>query len=229
MTFSHDGMYAAAERDLRNGIEYVYGSAVPGDVVEFGCYLGRSAQILASAMAYCDHALSGSQRAHDIAERRLFLFDSFQGFPEATAAPDKASPHVEHHAWGAGMCAGATPGAVKAACVRYLAPERIGVEPGWFKESLHRIPLGTKFAFVHVDCDLYESTFDVLNHLFKHAMFSDGCAVYFDDWYCNRGSPKFGEQKAWRDARNRNASAASITDWGAYGIVGRRFIVHTES
>ena len=93
---------------------------------------------------------------------------------------------------------------------------------------LHQIPAGTKFAFVHIDCDLYESAYQVLDYLFGNDMLSDGCALFFDDWYCNRGNPRYGEHKAMGDIVEKYnlANGRRLTDWGPYGIVGRKFIVH---
>ena len=73
------------------------------------------------------------------------------------------------------------------------------------------------------------STYAVLDHLLGYEHLSDGCAIYFDDWYCNRGSPKYGEQKAWRDiwvGAKHHFSYSGITDMGPYGVVGHKFLVH---
>ena len=81
-----------------------------------------------------------------------------------------------------------------------------------------------RFAVVSVDCDLYESTASVLEYLLGKQTYSDGCVVFFDDWYCNRGSPEFGEQKAWADYTAKYK--IRFTDWGPYSVVGRKFILH---
>ena len=81
-----------------------------------------------------------------------------------------------------------------------------------------------KFSLLHVDCDLYEGTRTVLEHMFSTHALSDGCAILFDDWHCNRGSPQFGEQRAWAECVARYG--VSFTDWGPYGAVGHTFIVH---
>ena len=38
-----------AEQALQDGVEYIYGSGVHGDVTEFGCFQGRTAEVLAAA------------------------------------------------------------------------------------------------------------------------------------------------------------------------------------
>lgn len=228
MSDPHYGMFDVDTVTLKKGIHYVYGSAVDGDVAEFGCYMGRTAAILAEAMAQCDHAYGGSQRMHGLAQRKLWVFDSFEGFPQATTAPDKAAPHIASGAWAAGSCRGGSPEEVRARCGNLIGLDRVAVGAGWFKDTLKTIPKDTRFAFVHMDCDFYESTYQVLDHLFERGMLSDGCALYFDDWYCNHGSPKYGQQKAFSDVREKHWGGLTLhfTDWGAYGVVGRRFIVH---
>jgi len=64
----------------------------------------------------------------------------------------------------------------------------------------------------------------VLEYLLGRQTYSDGCAVFFDDWYCNRGSPDFGEQKAWADYTS-NTGPVSPTG-GRIRSFGRKFILH---
>lgn len=224
MNDPHAGMFDVDAVTLKKGVHYIYGSAVAGDVAEFGCYMGRTAAILAETMAQCQYAYGGALRMHGISRRRLWLFDSFEGFPKASAAADKAAPHIQSGAWGAGTCSGGSPEEARIRCGNLVGMDHVTVTPGWFKDTLKTIPREARFAFVHMDCDFYESTYDVLHHLFSNRMFSDGCAIYFDDWYCNRGSPKYGQQKAWQQFSVKHSTA--YTDWGAYGVVGRRFIIH---
>jgi hypothetical protein len=54
--------------------------------------------------------------------------------------------------------------------------------------------------------------------------YSDGRVVFFDDRYCNGGSPEFGEQKAWSDYTAKYT--IRFTDWGPYSVIGRNFILH---
>ncbi len=212
---------AASRQMLETAVVYAVCCAVPGDVVEFGCWQGDTAEVLAKVMA---ETAGPHDELHGIAQRKLWVFDSFQGFPAATAAPDLVAPHIKAGVWHQGSPAGGTPEAVAQRCGRHIGDARVMVVPGWFKDTLERIPAGTRFAVVHIDCDYYESTIQVLDHLFKNDMMSDGCTILFDDWYCNRGSPEFGEQKAWWEALTNHY--VDYTDWGGYGHAGRRFIVH---
>jgi hypothetical protein len=213
---------------LRAAVEYAVACGVSGDVAEFGCYLGRTASALAEFMWEIEKRYSGSDRAHNINQRRLWAFDSFEGFPEPSHPIDSDAPHVKAGLWYAGQPAGGTPEYVHADCARFIDADRISVVKGWYKDVLPKLPARVRFAVVHIDCDFYESTKEVLDRLLGGGLLSDGCTILFDDWYCNRGSPEFGEQRAWRGAWEQVSYVQSYrySDWGPYGVTGRRFIVH---
>lgn len=209
---------------LRSAVEYIMAAGVRGDVVEFGCYLGRSTEMLSEAIWEMEKRYAASEGAHGIQPRRLWAFDSFEGFPEPAHPADIEAPHVKARLWYAGQPRGATPESVHWHCARFLDDARISVVKGWYKDTLPQIPKRVQFSVVHVDCDFYESTKQVLDRLVGHEMVSDGGIILFDDWYCNHGSPEFGEQRAWRETVEQYR--VKFTDWGPYGVMGRKFIIH---
>jgi hypothetical protein len=212
------------DRELYRGIEYVTTAGVAGNVAEFGTFSGRTATVLAKGMAdYCN-LYAASEKAHGIEQRRLFLFDSFEGLPAASNPIDQRAPQIASGIWGPGVAKDASPDALLEMCAAYLDHSRIDIRAGWYRDTMPALDPSTRFALVHVDCDFYESTMDVLDRLFANDAFAAGCAIYFDDWYCNLGSPDFGEQKAWADCVAKYQPRFS--DWGAYATVGRRFIIH---
>ena len=60
---------------LTLGVEYVCEGDVEGDIAEFGVGSGRTALVIASAMRLFD--------TRNKEKKRLYLFDSFEGLPEA--------------------------------------------------------------------------------------------------------------------------------------------------
>ena len=68
---------------------------------------------------------------------------------------------------------------------------------GAFSETVSRaVPAEVAaVALVHVDCDLYESTRDVLSALAP--ALQDGAMVMFDDWFHYRGNPGKGQARAF--------------------------------
>ncbi len=211
-------------RALYRGIEYTVGSAVKGHVAEFGTSSGRTAMTLAKGLADYTNKYVASEQAHEIGPRKLLLFDGFEGFPAAIHPIDQAAPHIACGIWGPGVTKDASAAILREMCGTYLPSDRIEIREGWYRETMPTLVAGLELAFVHIDCDFYESTMDVLDRLFAIGAFSDGCAIYFDDWYCNRGSPKFGEQRAWADCVAKYQP--QFTDWGPYATVGHRFLIH---
>ncbi|OGS36934.1 MAG: hypothetical protein A2506_08005 [Elusimicrobia bacterium RIFOXYD12_FULL_66_9] len=203
-------------RQLSLAVEYAYGAEVEGDVAEFGVMSGRTALTLAAAMR--------EMEAYGRPPRRLHLFDSFEGLPEPTAAADRDSVHVRSAAWSAGACKVVTPERLET-MFRGRAPGGgLSVWEGWFKDTVANLPPEARFALLHLDCDLYESTLDALEPLFASGRISQGAILLFDDWNCNRADPRFGQQRAWTELCARHAVRSS--DQGAYAVFGRRLIVH---
>jgi hypothetical protein len=211
-------------RALYTAVEYVIGTGVDGHLAEFGTMSGDTACVLAKALGTFGAQWRAADIAHRIGPRNLLLFDSFQGLPAADNEIDASSLHVARGVWSAGTCRGIGPDALARRCSRYLAPERIAIHAGWFADTVPALPDDLRFALLHIDSDLYESARDVLHSLFERRMMSDGAMILFDDWNCNRASPRFGERRAFAETIKR--FGLNVTDCGHYGFVSRRFIVH---
>jgi hypothetical protein len=214
----------AAVDKLAEAVDYVYQAAVEGDVAEFGTFSGLTAAALARSMREVERFGGDWIRAHRLGEKNLHLFDSFEGFPGVTAAADVESPSVAAGVWAEGQGKGKSEAELVEICGAYLDRERVRTHAGWFRDSLARLEPDVRFALVHLDCDLYESTMDVLVDLFEHDRWSDGCTLLFDDWNCNRASPRFGERRAWAECVERYRP--SFTDCGGYGPLGWQFLLH---
>lgn len=200
-------------RSLALSVEYVFGAGVDGDIAEFGTMSGRTARCLAEAIAKYEGA------------KRLLLFDSFEGLPEATSVIDKRSLHVRTGIWSVGTCHGVTSEQLFAMCRKHLAESRIAIYEGWFAQTLQTVPADTRFALLHIDSDLYQSALDVLDHCFAHSMIARGAAIHFDDWDCNRADPGYGERRAWAEVVEKYG--VEYSDCGQYAWGSRKFIVHS--
>lgn len=82
-------------------------------------------------------------------------------------------------------------------------PHKTYLVPGWFKDTIPewKQKHTDRLAFIHIDCDLYESTKDILNGL--NDRISKGTIILFDeiidfadDWYKNW---REGEWKAFNE------------------------------
>lgn len=129
---------------------------VNGDVAECGVRFARSTVSLKLA---------------DPREREYFLFDSWEGLAEPTAE-DRTNQVKEWHA-----------GDIKSdeAQARANLSQWSGIHfmRGWIPERFPEVA-DRKFAFVHVDVDLYEATRDTLN--FFADRLSPGAVMLCDDY-----------------------------------------------
>lgn len=162
---------ALPERDLSN--DYVRLATlellcrrladVPGAAAELGVYRGFFAR--------CINQL--------LPERKLYLFDSFEGFSEEANASD--SFQAAHR---------------NTAIDKVLAimphPDSITVKPGFFPDSLGE--LEDRFCLVSLDVDFYQTTLDGLRYFWPRL--EGGGYLMLHDW----GSPKLpGVAKALVD------------------------------
>lgn len=135
---------------------------VPGTAAELGVYRGFFAR--------CINAL--------LPERKLYLFDSFEGFAEEACAAD--SFQAAHR---------------NTAIDKVLAimphPEQVTVKPGFFPESLDG--LEERFCLVSLDVDFAKTTLDGLRYFWPRL--ERGGYLMLHDW----GSPSLpGVAKALR-------------------------------
>lgn len=165
------------DRDLRN--DYVRLATlellcrrledVPGAAAELGVYRGFFAR--------CINQL--------LPERRLYLFDSFEGFTEEACATD--SFQAAHRNTAIDKVLSIMP-----------HPENITVNPGFFPGSLNG--LEERFCLVSLDVDFYQATLDGLRYFWPRL--EKGGYLMLHDW----GSPKLsGVAKALADFEKEKA------------------------
>ncbi len=136
---------------------------VPGAAAELGVYRGFFAR--------CINQL--------LPERKLYLFDSFEGFGEEACAT--ASFQAAHRNT-----------AVQKVLSIMPHPENIEVKPGFFPESLNGLEV--RFCLVSLDVDFYRTTLDGLRYFWPRL--EQGGYLLLHDW----GSPKLpGVAKALKD------------------------------
>jgi O-methyltransferase len=203
------------ETALSLGILWVYDSHIDGDIVEFGTATGFSSQVISRAMSVAQTALP---------RKKLHLFDSFEGFPEAISQVDRDSFEYRTGVWYAGLMKKLTQDQLFEACAKIIGPESIVIHAGWFADTVPRLPPGQKFSLIHFDGDLYQSTIDAIGGLLQAGAISNGAVIFFDDWNCGQADPSFGERRAWRELIDRYQIKCS--DWRAYSTMGRSFFIH---
>lgn len=193
---------------LAQAFQFAQINEVDGDYFEFGLWRGHT---------FC-HAHKMKRR---YGLQNLFLrgFDSFLGLPEHEPSPDNI--------WYPGQfdCSEAELRKILRRCG--LREHEYDLVAGWYNESLNedldRRLDGVKAAIVYVDCDLYESTIDVLRFIDKYLV--NGSIVCFDDFYNNRGAPDQGEQRALAEFIETKDSATVFIPYFDYSPLGKSFIV----
>jgi O-methyltransferase len=200
---------------LSLGVQYAYGTYIEGDIVEFGTASGLTARVIARAMRSIER---------DRPAKRLHLFDSFVGLPEATSEIDQKSYEVRAGIWKPGTCYLLSKDELFRSCSRIISPDHIIMHEGWFKDTVPRLPPEQRFAFIHFDGDMYQSTIDAIGGLFELGAISNGAVICFDDWNCGQADPNVGERRAWKDLTDKYQVVFS--DWRAYGTMGKSFFIH---
>ena len=126
---------------------------VPGAAAELGVYRGFFARCINLSLP----------------ERRLYLFDSFEGFAEGVQASEAFQAAHRNTA-------------VEKVLSIMPHPENVTVKPGFFPESLRG--LEDRFCLVSLDVDFYQTTLDGLRYFWPRL--EKGGYLLLHDW----GSPK---------------------------------------
>lgn len=198
-------------------IEYINFEQVAGDIVECGVFGGLSLAVLAKGATFDPKGMS----------RRIVGVDTFAGLPasEETHARWQEGDCASMHGWHPMLAPGTpvtadTTRALFAAC-GLDAPL---LHEGRFDEVLPRVipSAHPAVALLHVDCDLYESTRDVLTGVAP--ALQDGTVVLFDDWFHYRGHPRKGEARAFHEFLEARPEWQAVP-WRAYATFCQAFIL----
>lgn len=164
---------------LRRLLELTAG--VEGDVVECGVGHGRSFLTLAQLLR-----TTGSKK-------NLWGFDSFEGFPEPSAADDPETHGIHKGHYAVNMAA------IQKVLYTFLNDDvflraRVTMIKGFFEESLPATaPKLGRISLLNLDVDIYDSYRTCLEVL--HPLVSSGGIVTFDE-YLREGTRFPGARKA---------------------------------
>jgi O-methyltransferase len=146
-------------------LEAVLRRDIPGDVVEFGCYVGTTSVFLAGRLK-----MTG---------RKLYLYDSFEGLPPKTGEDE--SPAGLQFKTGELL-------ATKKQLVKNLRQANVPmpvIKKGWFSD-LTEADVPNKIAFAFLDGDYYYSVRDPLKLIWP--FLAPGATIIVDD-YANEALP----------------------------------------
>ncbi len=214
--------------------EIVSSEHIEGDYLEFGVFRGntmiqayhtiRRSYLDRAADRTQIHSPASRQRVRQLWEGiRFFGFDSFQGLPPLTGSD------VQTNDFEAGKFACSEADVIARLRREGVDLSKVVTVPGWFDQTCTPETIdrhGMKAAaFVHIDCDLYESTKVVLK--FIEPLLVDGTVIIFDDWYSFRGNPALGEQRAFGEW-TATLPHLSFTEFQKEGPWRNSFIVNVK-
>jgi len=144
-------------------------AAQSGHYLEFGVFTGGT-------IRYTAKLLSTAGKP----EASIHGFDSFEGLPETWTG------------FNLGRAAFSVGGKLP------QVPANVVLHKGWFNETIPkwRSTVAGPIAFVHIDCDIYSSTVDILEGLWDR--FQAGTVIVFDEYF-NYPNWERHEFKAWRE------------------------------
>ena len=194
------GFTMAGHKRLENVekcVNHVLSNQIPGDFIETGVWRG-GASIFMRAML----------KVHGDKKRKVWVADSFQGLPK---------PKNEEDGWDLSdeKYLKVNLDQVKKNFHKFnLLDDQVVFLEGWFSETLPKAPI-KEIAILRLDGDLYTSTMDALENLYKKV--SKGGFVIVDDYYswpsCKQAVTDFF------DKNNMSPDVVRI-DWtGAYWMV----------
>ncbi len=167
-------------------IRQAVADGVPGDLIETGVWRGGATIFMRAVLAVLG-----------VRDRVVWVADSFRGLPkpDAKAYPADAGDRLWENA-----CLGIPLEEVRNNFRRYgLLDEQVRFLEGWFRETMPNAPI-KNLAVLRLDGDMYESTMEVLKHLY--ARVSVGGYVIVDDYRlerCRAAVIEFREQNGIQD------------------------------
>lgn len=154
---------------LRSAMEEVQKNNIPGDFVEVGVWRGGIPMFMKAFL-----------KAHGDHTRKVWVVDSFAGWPPATNDPDALVCNNESVPWIVVPLE-----EVQDNFRRHgLLDDQVVFLKGWVKDTMPTAPI-EQIAVLRIDVDLYEPTRDVLEALYPKL--AVGGYVIIDDYFCFPG------------------------------------------
>jgi O-methyltransferase len=193
-----------ADSIIWKAAQILSGELVEGDYLEFGVFQGNSlitafTTIRSVFRQRASHEIHSPEYRKQVLQQwdkmRFFAFDSFRGLPQVGSIDRQSKDFVE------GKFAYNVSSLERNLRTGGVDLDKVTIVPGWFEQTCTAATI-EKYqmkaaSIVHIDCDLYESAKTALK--FIEPLMVDGTVLIFDDWYCFRGNPDLGEQRAFKE------------------------------
>jgi O-methyltransferase len=187
--------------NLKDLTQRVLDEGVPGDFIETGVWRGG-----------CCILMRGVLAANGVADRRVYVADSFAGLPPPDAAlypADAGDAHSTHAELAISV------EQVRENFARYgLLDAQVVFLEGWFEDTLPTLG-GNRFALIRLDGDMYGSTICSLRNLYPRL--SSGGFAIIDDYHAVPGC-----RQAVHDYFNETGIAPPLVEIDWTGIYWRK-------
>lgn len=183
--------------EIKYGLDKIAELCMPHmDVYEFGVYGGNTLSTIIESYYH-----------HYKPIRKVFAFDTFTGLPYTEDS---------FHEWTKGnfdarkLLHKSTPKEVVEELQHHFQQYNIELQfiVGLFKDTLVESEIRSQdmreASLIHIDCDLYQSTLEVLDMCFYYNIVTENTIIKYDDWVCkglNEGT--FGESKAHNEISDK--------------------------
>jgi O-methyltransferase len=187
--------------NLQRAIERVLEDDVPGDLIETGVWRGGSVIFMRAVL-----------KAHGVADRRVWVADSFAGLPPPEPGKYPRDAGDPFHMF--------SELAVSLEDVRRnfecygLLDEQVRFLKGWFADTLPTAPV-ERLAVARLDGDMYSSTMEALTHLYPKL--SPGGFLIVDDYGAVPGC-----RQAVEDYRSEHGITEEVVSIDWTGVFWRR-------
>ncbi len=138
-------------------------------------------------------------------DRNYFLFDSYEGLPDATEKDGKSAFDYQQNTNSPGYynnCTASQQSAIDA--MKLSGAKNVKITKGWFNETLPKQKFENGIAILRMDADWYDSTMDILTNFFPQM--NKGGVIIIDDYYHWEGCTR-----AVHDYLSRHQCTETIT------------------
>ena len=223
---------------VKNICKFVVNECVVGDYYEFGVYRGQTlvsfyekltevaTKRIKNTGGEGREAISRGLRGRIKNETLFHAFDSFEGLPELSNEDQESSDFAE------GQYSAAVRIIQDLAADTGMPDQRLKLHKGWFSDTCtpeyfaaHSLKPA---AIIWLDCDLYSSAKDALKMI--GMIIQDGTIIVVDDWYCFKGNPERGVQRAWFEFAGDSviSSQYRFSEYQNDGWARKSFIVNKK-
>lgn len=167
-------------------------SMIPKDIFIENLYLCKNLTSMDGCVVECGVWRGGMSAAMaDVLgpHRKYYLFDSFEGLPQAKDIDGEAAIKWQQDSKSPlyfDNCRAEMEHAENA--MRLSNAKHYQLIEGWFSETLHGFKPEESIAVLRLDCDWYDSIIDCLNSLYKYI--AKGGLIIIDDYYTWEGCSK---------------------------------------